>query len=113
MDTVINLLGAASYQEGADGIRRAVPAEPRQIFAQIQSVTRSEFYQAGRAGYSPAFVFSVFAGDYNGESVIEYNGETYAVYRTYRKTGGDGSDYMELYAERQAGTDGKQPQSGA
>lgn len=113
MDTVINLIGTARYEEGADGVRRAVPMEPRQIFAQVQSVTRSEFYQAGRAGYSPAFVFSVFAADYNGDSVIEFEGETYAVYRTYRKTGGDGSDYMELYAERQAGTDGKQPQSGA
>ena len=107
MDTVIKLLGAARYEEDAAGVRRPVPAEPRQIFAQVQSVTRAEFFQAGRAGYSPTFVFSVFAGDYNGESVIEYEGETYAVYRTYRKTGGDGSDYMELYAERQAGTDGK------
>lgn len=113
MDTTIKLLGAECYQEDASGIRRPVPAEPREIFAQVQSVTRAEFYQAGRAGYSPAFVFSVFAADYNGDSVIEYNGETYAVYRTYRKTGGDGSDYMELYAERQAGTDGKQPQSRA
>ena len=112
MDTVIKLLGAASYQEGADGVRRPVPAELRQIFAQVQSVTRAEFFQAGRAGYSPAFVFSVFAADYSGESMIEYNGDTYAVYRTYRKTGGDGSDYMELYAERQAGTDGKQQTSG-
>lgn len=108
MDTTINLLTAASYTTDANGIRRPTAAEPRMVFAQVGSVSRSEFYQAGRAGFSPAFVFSVFAGDYHGEGTLEYNGETFAVYRTYRKTGGDGSDYVEIYAERKAGTDGQQ-----
>ena len=112
MDTVINLLGPVTYEEDAAGIRRPVGQAARQVFAFVQSVTRAEFYNAGRAGFAPAFVFSVFAADYGGEGLLEYNGETYAVYRTYRRGGGDGSDYMELYAERQAGTDGKQPQSG-
>lgn len=107
MDTVIKLLGAARYEEDESGVRRPIPATPREVFAETRSVTRSEFYQAGRAGYKPEFVFSVFAAEYNGESALEYKDETYAVYRTYRRSGGDGSDYMELYAERQAGTDGK------
>lgn len=106
MDTVVRFQTAASYQEDAAGIRRPVPGDPRQVFAFVESVTRAEFYQAGRAGFSPSFVFTVFADDYHGEGTLEYNGEVFAVYRTYRKTGGDGSDYIELYAERKAGTDG-------
>jgi len=109
MDTTIRLIGAATYTEDAAGIRRPVPAEPREIFAQKKEVTRAEFYNAGRAGYKPEFVFDVFAADYHGESVLEYENETYAIYRTYRRGRDDGSDYMELYAERQAGTDGRQP----
>ena len=107
MDTTIRLIGAATYTEDAAGIRRPVPAEPREIFAQKKEVTRAEFYNAGRAGYKPELVFEVFAADYHGESVLEYGRETYAIYRTYRRGSGDGSDYMELYAARQAGTDGK------
>lgn len=107
MDTTIRLLSPARYEEDAAGVRRPVPGDARQVYALVSSVSRSEFFQAGRAGYSPAFIFSVFAADYQNESVIEYNGETYAVYRTYRRGTGDGSDYIELYAERQAGTDGK------
>ena len=105
MDTVIQFPSAARYEEDAAGIRRPVPGEPRQVFAICESVTRAEFYQAGRAGFAPAFVFTVWAADYHGEGTLEYNGDTYAIYRTYRKTGGDGSDYIELYAERKAGTD--------
>lgn len=107
MDAVIKLLGPAGYAEDSAGIRRPVPGGGRQVFARVFSVTRSEFFEAGRAGYKPELVFSVWAGDYNGEGVIAYNGDTFAVYRTFRKHEGDGSDYIELYAERQAGTDGK------
>ena len=46
----------------------------------------------------------MFFGDYSGESVVEYNGGTYSVYRTYlRKT-----DIIELYVERKGGTNGIQ-----
>ncbi len=107
MDTIISLRSAATYEEDANGIRRPVKGEGREVFASVTSVSRSEFFQAGRAGFAPAFVFHVFAAEYDGESVIEYNDETYAVYRTYRKTDGDGSDYVELYAQREAGTDGQ------
>ena len=44
----------------------------------------------------------MFAADYAGESVIEYEGKTYAVYRTYRTD----ADYIELYVERKGGTNG-------
>ena len=66
------------------------------------SISRREFFEAGRNGLNPEFRFDVFQGDYQGETVVEYHGATYSVYRTY-----ESGDYMELYAERKGGTDGK------
>ena len=66
------------------------------------SVSRREFYEAGRNGLNPEYMFTVFAGDYNGERVVEYNGARYAVYRTYRTR----TDYIEIYAQREGGTNG-------
>lgn len=72
----------------------------RDVFCQVNSVSRSEFYDAGRNGLNPAYEFTMFAGDYNGEKVAEYNGETFAVYRTYYAR----TDIIELYVERKGGT---------
>ena len=65
---------------------------------EVNSVTRQEFFEAGRNGLNPEYEMTVFFGDYNGERIIEYNGEQYGVYRTYRA-----GDYMELYVERKGG----------
>ena len=68
----------------------------------VDSVTRSEFFDAGRNGLNPEFVFRVFFADYEGESILEYNGNRYGIYRTYNNA----SDEVELYAERKGGTNG-------
>lgn len=75
----------------------------KEVFARVKSISRSEFFDAGRQGLNPDLRFDIFTGDYNGETIIEYNGKTYAVYRTY-----ENGDYMELYVERKGGADGKQ-----
>lgn len=89
----------------------------RQVFAKVNSVTRSEFFSGGRNGLNPQLVFTMFAGDYEGETVVEYQGQRYAVYRTYKgnKNGYVGpntssrqellADYIELYVERKAGAE--------
>ena len=75
----------------------------REVFAKIKSITRAEFFDAARQGLNPDLRFDLFTADYEGETMIEYDGKTYAVYRTY-----ENGDYMELYVERKGGTDGKQ-----
>ena len=70
----------------------------RTVFCETYSITRSEFYSAADAEISPEYRFNVFFGDYAGERIVEYQGERYAVYRTFRS-----GDYMELYAERKIG----------
>lgn len=71
----------------------------KQVFCKVNSVTRAEFFGGGRNGLNPEFVFSVFAGDYAGEQMIEYNGQPYAVYRAYYR-----NDSVELYSQRKGGT---------
>lgn len=103
MDCVINLV-SATYTKNSYGVQK--PAETkREVFAEVRSITRSEFYQAGRNGLNPQYVFIVFAEDYEGETICEYDGNRYAIYRTFRA----GGDYMELYVERQGGTNAAHP----
>lgn len=74
----------------------------RQVFCKIDSVTRQEFFDAGREGLNPEYRITMFYGDYNGETVVGYKGRTYSVYRTYLAK----TDIIELYVERQGGTNG-------
>lgn len=101
-DCTIKLIGA-TYQNDAYGVPRATPSS-REVFAQVRSVTRAEFFDGGRSGLNPELQFTMFAGDYNGELIVEYNGNRYSVYRTYIADG----DYLELYVERKGGTNGTQ-----
>ena len=72
----------------------------RTVFCQVDSVTRSEFYEGGRNGLKPEYRFTMFFGDYEGERTVEFNGKYYGIYRTYLGR----TDTIELYAERKGGT---------
>lgn len=76
----------------------------KEVMCQVDSVTRAEFFEAGRNGLNPEYRFTMFFGDYSGESIVEYNGNTYSVYRTYLRR----TDTIELYVERKGGTNGIQ-----
>lgn len=95
---VITLLSTTITQD-IYGIEHETATE-RDVFAQVDSVTRSEFFDGGRSGLNPEYRFTLFAGDYDGEHEVRYEGKTYAVYRTYHAR----TDVMELYVERKGGT---------
>lgn len=103
---VIKLIGTTKAQDNR-GVWRETPTA-REVMCQVDSVTQSEFFEAGRNGLNPEFRFTLFFGDYNGESIVEYNGNTYAVYRTYYRR----TDKIELYVERKGGTNGIQNNGG-
>ena len=69
------------------------------VYAEVDSVSRSEWFEAGKAGLRAEFRFTIFLGDWHGEEIVEYNGQRYGVYRTYHRT----NDRIELYCERQVG----------
>lgn len=74
----------------------------RKVFAQVESVSQTEFFEGGRNGLNPAYKFTIFAYDYQDERTLEYKGLTYGVYRTFRVR----NDKIELFAERKGGTNG-------
>ena len=102
MDDVITLVSYTREQDNY-GVWRETAASERELFCQLGSITRQEFFEAGRSGLNPSFVFTIFKGDYNGETVCQYQGKQYAIYRTYPIPN---SDYLELYVERKGGTNG-------
>ena len=103
MDSVLILIGGVSKTQNDKGVLEE-RTEKREVYARTKSVTRQEFFEGGRSGLNPEMVFTVFAGDYNGESACEYMGKSYAIYRTYLP---ENRDYRELYVQRKGGTNGK------
>lgn len=81
------------------GVWRKTTSE-RTVFCQADSVTRSEFFEAGRNGLNPEYRFTLFYADYNGERTVRYKDKYYGIYRTYHAR----TDIIELYAERKGGT---------
>lgn len=100
---VLKLIGQ-SYERDDNGVMQLVDTTEREIFCQVESITRNEFFEAGRNGMNPEYKFLIFFGDYQNERVVEYDGKRYAVYRTFRGK----NDVIELYVERQGGTNGAQ-----
>ena len=97
---VITLIKETQTQDN-NGVWRKTTTE-RDVFCQVNSVTRAEFFDAGRNGLNPDYYFTMFFGDYDGERTVRYNGNTYGVYRVYHAR----TDVMELYVERKGGTNG-------
>lgn len=88
-----------------DEIGQQIETDEKQtpIFIEVQSVSRSEFYNAGREGLMPEFVFVTAAVNYSGEDTVDFAGQRFTIYRTYRS---GGSDQIELYVQKKTG-DGK------
>ena len=84
-----------------NGIGEWVSTETlRKVYANVSSISASEYFSASQIGLNPEMRFTMFAPDYQGELAVEYNGIRFSVYRIYRAT----TDKMELYAQREAGT---------
>ena len=101
MDAVLTLIAQTNTKNEYGVTQKTVSS--RDVFCKVQSVTRTEFFEGGRNGLNPEYQFTVFSGDYDGETLCEYNGNSYGIYRVYRTD----DDYIELYAERKGGTNGK------
>lgn len=69
------------------------------VFAIIGSVSASEFFQAGLQGFKPEYKMTVWQTEYSGQELVEYNGKTYSIYRSYRRADGR----IELYVTEKKG----------
>lgn len=55
----------------------------REVYAMPRSVYNAEFYNAAQAGLHPSITFVLTnRADYEGETLVEYDGELYNVIRT-------------------------------
>lgn len=69
------------------------------VFALVESVSMSEFYQAGMQGFKPEYKMTVWMTEYSDQELLEYKGKTFDVYRTYRRDDGR----IELYVTERKG----------
>ena len=99
---VITLIGSTKTQN-AYGVWEETKTQ-KNVFCQVDSVTRSEFFEGGRNGLKPEFRFTMFSGDYDGEREVIFKDKPYSVYRTYHAR----TDEIELYVERKGGSNGTQ-----
>ena len=106
MDDILTLLTMTKEQDEYGVWRETFT--PREVFCQVHSVSRSEFFQAGRNGLNPSFMFTVFQADYEGQEFCSFRGNDYAIYRTYLPAN---ADYIELYVERKGGANGTYSQN--
>lgn len=98
-DTTATLLSETIAQDAY--LNEIKTYQGRDIFVRrTRSIYRDEFYQAAAVGLRPAAVLVIFAGDYTGEKLVEWQGITYAVTRTYQAPG---SDDLELTISERLG----------
>lgn len=69
------------------------------VFAMIESVSASEFYNASLQGLKAEYRAVIWIVEYHGEELVEMFGKIYNVYRTYRRDDGR----IELYLNEKKG----------
>lgn len=114
IDAVCTLIGDGETTLD-EYLNEVTTTKERDVFCRISSAARNEFYQAATAGLRPEWTIrlSDFA-EYQGETKVRYNGETYSVLRTYRdggsfhERGGMGPNELELIIGYKVGTAGKE-----
>lgn len=89
-------LVAVTKQEAGYGALIDVDGEPREVPANKKSTRQSEFYQARAVGIKPEMTFEIFAGDYEEEPKLMFQGTTYYIIRTFSKSG----EKIELICSR-------------
>lgn len=80
-DDIITLKGNRTITYDSAG-NEIITYEDRTVYAIPRGIYSSEFYQAAQLGLHPSITFQISTrGDYQGEKLLEYNGELYAVVR--------------------------------
>lgn len=98
MSTVITLVNETTSQ---DSIGQVVTTRTTSdIYAQIRSVSGTEWSNAGLNGIRASYQITCYADEYAGQQELILDGVTYEVYRTYERRDGK----IELYVEKRTGS---------
>lgn len=71
----------------------------KEIFCNVKSVSKNEFYNAAATGLKPSLVFIIHSYEYENEEKVEFEGTIYNVIRTYIVN----SEQLELTCEKVTG----------
>lgn len=69
------------------------------LFAEVESISQSEFMQAGQIGLKPQYKFKIWMHEYNNQKVLIFENVRYSIYRTYLAKDGR----IELFTEERIG----------
>lgn len=95
-----NVISLIKETKTQDDILQWVSVESsRNVFCDVRSVTQSEWFEAGRNGIQPSFIFVMNRWEYEDEKIVEYNGKRYGVFRTYMGR----NESIELHCEEKGG----------
>lgn len=100
--SIVITLISEEFTESDLHVPQAVQQTERDVFADVTSVTGSEWFEGGRNGLNPEYRMIVFKYDYEGEQLLRYNGTVYQIYRTYDRR----TDELELYVAKRKGPEG-------
>lgn len=93
---------------GTDRLNQPIyTTSTRKVLARRIPVSQSEFYSAGQIGISADFEFIISQFDYDGETMLTYNGQNLRIYRKYERDDNE----IELYCEYAAGLNEKEDES--
>ena len=81
------------------GVEKQAECGRREVFGELKSCSRQEFYSAAQAGLKPELTLVVWSEEYGGEAEVEICGETYGVVRSFCRA----DDKTELYLARKGG----------
>lgn len=100
-DSVITLLKANLDQDTDTGIfelESPTAYTETKAYAHVDSISRSEWFNAGNAGIKPDYRFRMPRSSYDGQTALDYGGVRYSIYRTYTA-----KNEIELYAQKATG----------
>ena len=99
MDDVIALIKVETIKDKY-GVSRTQETSRQDVFCVRGSISRAEWFDGARNGLNPQIVFTIHSAEYDNESIVEFDGTKYCVYRTYKPD----DDHIELYCEYRKGT---------
>ena len=71
------------------------------VFCEVASASRAEFFSAAQAGLRPEYKFKIWAHEYGGQTKVRYDGREFEIYRTFKL-----HDTIELYAKEVTANNG-------
>jgi SPP1 family predicted phage head-tail adaptor len=81
---IVKLITIAPVKNNENGFGVPSGAEKiRKVFADLKSITRSEFHQSQLSGVKSSKVIVMWAHEYKNESIVEFGGKRYRVIRDY------------------------------